>query len=44
MTQDLQYLLAVAADFLLRDSSENIGDRFNGWIQAIVIAIRITVV
>lgn len=30
--------VTVAADFLLRDSSGNIDDRYNGWIQCVVIA------
>lgn len=30
--------VTVAADFLLRDSSGHIDDRFNGWVQAIVVA------
>ena len=28
----------VYADFLLRDSSGNIDDRFEGWVQCVVIA------
>ncbi len=28
----------VAADFLLRDSSGHIDDRFQGWVQCVVIA------
>jgi hypothetical protein len=30
--------VTVAADFLLRDSSGNIDDRFQGWVQCVVIA------
>ena len=30
--------VTVAVDFLLRDSSGNIDDRYDGWVQCIVIA------
>ncbi|WP_452597627.1 hypothetical protein [Pontimicrobium sp. MEBiC01747] len=30
--------VTVAADFLLRDSSGHIDDRFHGWVQCVVIA------
>jgi hypothetical protein len=30
--------VTVAADFLLRDSSGNIDDAYNGWVQAVVVA------
>jgi hypothetical protein len=30
--------VTVAADYLLRDSSGNIDDRFGGWIQVVVMA------
>lgn len=30
--------VVVSSDFLLRDSSGNIDDRFQGWVQCVVIA------
>jgi hypothetical protein len=38
ITQINNNTVTVAADFLIRDSSGNIDDRYHGWVQAVVVA------